>query len=130
MAVRTTEEKVGAIVELDEDVSLDPFIEAANYLVTAVCAPHYVDPATLELIERWLSAHFYSIRVPLTSGSQVDVISEQYATYQRVDLGLDLTPYGQQAMRLDIGGYLAAIDNRTNTVKATKRKVLWLGKDC
>lgn len=126
---RTTEALVGGIIELDEAIDLAPFIEASNFLVTAVCAPHYVDEPTLELIERWLAAHFYAIRAPLASQSTIDVITDQFATYQRVDLGLDLTAYGQQAKVFDIGGYLAAIDNRNDTVKKVKRKALWLGKD-
>ena len=125
---RTTEELVGGIVELDEEVPVDPFIDAANYLVTAVCAPHYVDNTVLERIERWLAAHFYSIRIPLAGQSTVDVLTEQFGTYQKLDLGLDLTPYGQQAKLLDVGGYLAALDNNQQTVKKTKRSVLWLGQ--
>jgi hypothetical protein len=126
---RTTEALVGGIIELDETIPLDPFVEAANYLVTAVCAPHYVDEPTLELIERWLSAHFYAIRSPLVSQNTIDVLTEQIATYQKVDLGLDLTAYGQQAKVFDIGGYLAALDNQHKVVKAVKRKALWLGRD-
>ena len=74
MAVRTTFDAVALIAEVDTDVSADlaPFIETANYLVTQLCAsatklvnevetPFYDDVA-LELIERWLSAHFYHVR--------------------------------------------------------------------
>jgi len=64
----------------------------------------------LELIERWLAAHFYCI---LDARSRRERISSlTYESQTKVDLGLDVTHYGQQAKRLDTAGGLAALDAR------------------
>ena len=134
MAVRTTPEKVGEIVELDTEFSVTPFIEAANYLVTRACAsavitgtttPFYTD-TELELIERWLSAHFYCILDPRSIRDQVSSLQTQYEN--RVDLGLDITRYGQQAKLLDVNGGLARLDAlATSGKKRLVAKLKWGG---
>lgn len=131
---RTTDEQVRSIIDADEDAELTPFIETANELVTEKCAGVVNDDQTpfytstrLELIERWLSAHFYSV-----FDKQVTFESEgkiQSSFENKVDLGLQNTSYGQQALRLDTAGGLAALDNLAKTIKRGKIKILWLGTD-
>ena len=116
----------------DDGVDLMPFITSANELVTEVCAaPGVYSSGRLELIERWLAAHFYHILDPQASQETVGAIQATLDT--KTDLGLNVTKYGQQAMRLDTGGYLAAMDNAMKTVTKTlpgggkKVGVTWLG---
>jgi len=126
MAVRTTEEAVEGIIEVDSSISLTPFIETANALVTSCCDDTVYTAAQLELVERWLAAHFYAICDPRAVSEHAGPVG---ATYQsRVDLGFHVTHYGQQAMALDTEGGLAALNRRI--VKGEKKitpSISWLG---
>lgn len=127
MAFRTNHANVANIIDVDEEDDVSPFIESANMLVTDVCTNSGYSDAKLELIERWLSAHFYAIMRPRAFLEQADVIREQIES--KVGLGLDVTRYGQQAKLLDTAGNLAALDNTNDVVLSTKRTLLWLGRN-
>lgn len=126
---RTSREKVRSIIEVDDDEvpDLDPFIETANNLVTDVCTGSGYTNAKLELIERWLSAHFYAIRDPRMttkeSRGQLGGIRQQFES--KVDLGLNLTRYGQQAVILDSAGNLKQLESSSKQRKI--KKMFWLG---
>jgi hypothetical protein len=110
---RTDATKVGAIIELDDSIILTPFIEAANELVTEVCPDGALVEGgytanRLELIERWLAAHFYAIRDPRMSMVAPTGLSVRYQG--QTEMGFNHTSYGQQALRLDTKGGLAALD--------------------
>jgi len=134
MPIRTSAELVAGIIEVDTDIDLDPFIEGASTLVDTVCAvagdgAFYTAPE-LELIERWLSAHFYTVRDPRSSAESAGVSS----TYQSaVKVGFSTSHYGQIAMRLDRAGGLAALDALSSSsgevAGAGKATIFWLGKD-
>lgn len=127
MALRTTKKKVEEVLTKDYDCqwSLQGFMETANNLVTSVaaCAVAKGEPlssATLELLERWVSAHYYA-----TSDRpfQENSTSKSSAKYQgRTGMGLESTYYGQTALGLDPSGCLAAITKRN------RLRVAWLGK--
>lgn len=123
MAIRTTAEAVGNIIEVDGSIDLTPFIETASSLVDDVAAASGAPGATrLELIERYLSAHFYTLRDPRPVSERAGPVS---ATYQsKVALGLKTSHYGQTAISLDPTGVLDA---------ASKGKqigaVAWLGTE-
>lgn len=137
MPYRTTPAAVRKICEVDDDfddAALDPYLEAANSLVTDIVLPAYDPPATpakLELVERWLSAHFYSVRDPVSISEWISSLRTFYE--YKVDLHLNLTRYGQQAILLDTSGSLAAFNNRLKKadkiLPAEKRDVtaFWLG---
>lgn len=126
---RTTTVAVAKIIEVDEDIDLDPFIEAANMLVTTLCAPEGLSDTQLEIIERWLSAHFYAIRVPRSEFEKISTASEKHPS--KVDLGLRLTWYGQQAIILDTSGALGDWDlEASSTTGASKVQLLWGGTEC
>lgn len=112
---RTTSELVGGIVEVADGVDLAPFILSANELVTELCTGSNYSDDRLELIERWLAAHFYAVFDPRTKLEQAAGLMEQFEG--RADMGLRFTRYGQQAMMLDTAGNLAAVNNSLNTVK-------------
>lgn len=129
---RTTPELVAGIIEVDDGDDLEPFIDVANELVTEVCAPVVTYSAPrLEKIERWLAAHFYAIQRPRNFLEQAGTLREQIES--KVDLGFNVTRYGQQAMRLDTAGGLAALDAQSGgadsaTVIRPKRSMTWLGR--
>lgn len=120
---RTTEEAVRAIIELDDDFDLDPFIEPANALVTARCAPLAYSAAQLELIERWLSAHFCTVLDPRTIQEQAGSVQASYQS--KVDLGLYTSHYGQHALVLDFLGGLANLGEKDRV----KTSLTWLGSN-
>lgn len=120
---RTTPELVRGIVETDGTTDLEPFILAAESLVTEVCEPAGYSDERLELIERWLSAHFYQIFDTPTSSEKAGSVSE--SKQYHIELGLNQTRYGQQAMLLDTKGGL-------RSVNSGKRRVVgafWLGTE-
>lgn len=125
---RTTDTAVGELLEEIPTVPLTPFIEAANVIVTQHCAPDTDYTITdLELIERWLSAHFFGIREVRAMSEGVKGISEHKA--MKIDLGFDLTMYGQMAKRLDYKGYLAALDERSKKGTTSAGTISWLGTE-
>lgn len=124
---RTTAALVAAICEADDGDDLAPFILTANELVTELCVPAGYSTTRLELIERWLAAHFYRVDIANslseTTGPLQDTIES------KVDLGLNVTRWGQQAMILDTAGKLAAVNNATQKVVKRTKSILWLGTE-
>lgn len=128
MANRTTPSAVKKIIETDDTISTDlaSFIETANQIVTDCCGGAGYTDAKLELIERWLSAHFYAIRDPRTSKEGAGSVNATYRS--KVDLNLALTHYGQQAMLIDTEGGLAALNGRATKGKAkVTPSISWAG---
>lgn len=126
MAIRTTADAVSKIIEVDEDADLTPFIETASSLVDELLEPlGTMTDAKLELIERWLSAHYYAIHTPRAASEYATGVGESIET--RVDLGLNVTRYGQQALILDTSGKLAQLQD--NVTGKPKRKIgaRWMG---
>jgi hypothetical protein len=132
---RTTLAAVAAIIETDPDVVPDeaamlPFILVANELVTECCTGTQ-GPATeytaerLELIERWLAAHFYTNRDPRMSSESAGGVGGSYQS--SVSLGFDTSHYGQTAMRLDTNGGLARLNQDTKKGGRPRVGVKWLG---
>jgi len=125
MAVRTTSAAVALIIDVDDDIALTPFIEVANALVTECCSTDDYNATRLELIERWLSAHVYTIRDMRSSEERAGTVSERKQSM--VGLGFDTSHYGQMAMRLDTKGGLAALNSRTKKGTGQTVQVSWLG---
>ena len=125
---RTTAEAVGLIIDVDATISVAPFIEAANSLVTSCCGDSDTYTSTdLELIERWLSAHFYAIRDPQAISEKAGDVAVKYMS--KVELGFDVTHHGQQAMRLDVEGGLARLNNKIKNGSFKTAAVVWLGTE-
>lgn len=135
---RTTSDLVEGVIEVEDDIDLDPFIDAANYLVTRVCAVIPINgytytTAELKLIETWLAAHFYAVREARPQRERISRLT--FEAQSKVDIGLSVTHYGQTAMRLDINGGLAAMDNamkkQEKPLPAAKRTIVggvrWAG---
>lgn len=122
--MRTTSEAVAGIIEVDESISLVPFIETASALVDTVVAK--ADPSLtndrLELIERYLAAHCYTLRDPRPTSETAGSVSISYQS--KVDLNLATSHYGQMAMTLDTSGVL-----RNLSKNRRKGSVLWVGTE-
>lgn len=129
--MRTTSDAVIAILEdYDDDISLVAPIEVANMITTDNCVnddSNYSD-AKLELIERYLSAHEYECikrRQKFRAAGKV-----QESLESKIDLYLDQTVYGQQAMLIDNVGNLAALNNAIKKGGSRVRaNIRWLGTD-
>lgn len=125
---RTNSNAVQAILgdNYDSNIDLDPFIDTASAVVDEIedCASERditMSSTLLELIERWLAAHFYAHADPLYQSRSTGGAS---ATFQgQTGMGLESTVYGQTALRLDKSGCLAYMDEKSEPVQ-----VIWLGK--
>ena len=134
MAIRTTAGAVKKIIEtdLELDSELDPFIETSSALIDEVCAlalkpdgSLFYDAVRLELIERWLAAHFYTMFAARTESDKAGPVSEKIQS--KIDLGLQLSHHGQQVLILDTNGGLAALNRNATTGGPTRAGIFWLG---
>lgn len=106
---RTTEAAVKAILLRDYDSvnepSLEPFIEIASAHVD-----NLADTPQAELIERWLSAHFYVMADPVYISKSTDGVSGSFAgfTFNRYTGYSPLmeSRYGRMALAIDGSGAL------------------------
>jgi hypothetical protein len=125
MSIRTTERAVKAILgsHYDGSAGLHPFIDTASSLVDDIAA---ADPAIvssrLELIERWLAAHYYEHSDPIAQSRSTGKASGQFQG--QTGMGFDSTKYGQEAKRLDTSGLLVRLDQPLRP----KASCTWLGK--
>lgn len=128
---RTTAAAVRKIAKVKRSLSTDedlaPFIEAAGAVIDSVCLESDYDDTRLELIERWLSAHFYHVFDPRRNQERADVVSAFYEG--KSGMGFDFTRYGQMAKRLDTAGNLAKLDADCAAGRKPFTPTLaWLGK--
>lgn len=126
---RTTAELVAGIVEVQDaadvpQADLEPYILSANELVTEVCASAGYTDARLELIERWLAAHFYSVFDPRSQSESAGVSSSFEGS---AGMHLERTRYGQQAMLLDTKGGLAQLNAQAKDGKKRRSQFFWAG---
>jgi hypothetical protein len=130
MAVRCSPDDVQAIIDYDPAIeNLDPFIEAANELVTEICAPavNGYSATRLKQIETWLAAHFLAVRDPRYASESMGQASA--SVQGQVGMNLSLTTYGQQAMLLDTKGGLARLDVHVAKGQRATVSITWLGND-
>lgn len=123
---RTTPDQVKGIIQVKAGADLTPFIFSASELVTEVCVPAGYSEERLELIERYLAAHFYTLLEPRASSETAGPVSETLQS--KVDLFLSTSHYGQHALVLDTAGGLARLNNAMQTNKGSRTiGVSWLG---
>lgn len=128
MPPRTDSQKVKGVLGVNYgSIDLAPFMDTANVVVTRVAACAIgrsitLTAAELELIERWLSGHFYAMADQLYTSKSTGGAS---GTFQgQTGMYLESTIYGQTAMRLDWSGCLQAIGGPERKVAGG----FWLGK--
>ncbi len=124
---RTTEAAVKKLIDVETTDDLSVFIETANIIVTNSCGDSDYSDELFEMIERWLSAHVYTIKEKQRKSEAVGEVSVSYES--AVDLGFDSSRYGQMAMRLDTDGNLAALNERAKKSGKAIASVVWLGKE-
>ena len=120
----TTPANVKKIIEIDSSFSDADItacgIDAANLVVSEQLETLTPSPsaAALELIERWLSAHFWAV---------YQQVAAQEMKQYRLDRGLETTMWGTQAMALDSTGTLARWNKQMKNGTPNKVKVTWMG---
>lgn len=123
MADRTTEAKVRAVIDADNNVSMAQFITTANALTDFVVTKDTVsilNAALLLEIETYLAAHYYH---GFDQQVAQETIGDASATYQgKTDMRLDSSYWGQQAIALDVSGILSLVSKGS-----TKLRLEWLG---
>ena len=125
---RTNSTKVAKLINeefIPCEFDFEPFIETANILVSEVCLSSGYSSAVLEIIERWLAAHFAVINLGQIRKETIGRSTEELAT--KIELNLAQTKYGQQALVLDYKGNLAKINSNTTGKVSGKSKLFWGG---
>lgn len=113
---RTTAAVVKEIMDTElTELQIRPFVASANVFVTAVLGSKNLGDTMLAEIEKWVAAHFASIRAPEVRSEGVGGASVTYLTGP-MGKGLGQTRYGQQAMILDTSGTLVNIGKTPATV--------------
>ena len=124
---RTNASLIDGIIEVDSDVSLDPFISIANEIVTEVCADSGYTDERLTIIETWLSSHFYKLRDQSIDTEKAGDVSVKYQ--YKLGLGLNQTKQGQGAMIVDTAGNLASLSKRMEQGESPNVSFFWTGED-
>jgi len=120
MAWRTTEDAVRELLETDDSINIEPFIDAANAVTDYIVSQDsdgILSSALKVQIEKYLAAHFYALKDPQYSSKSTGGASGSFIRAQ-AGQGFKATDWGQQAVDMDITGTLG------------KRRVSanWLGK--
>lgn len=105
---RTTPAAVAQIIETVAGTNFVPFIEVANNVVNNYCVNHGYDGTTLELIERWLAAHFLAVMKPKAIKEVIGEAEDDYGT--KIGEGFRATRWGNQATRIEFLGFLSRAD--------------------
>lgn len=124
MALRTKESAVRGVIETDSTVEITPFIVTANSIVDWLDTQDtegLLNSNTLELIERYLAAHFYQAN--RDRNYQSKSTGRASGTFQGVTGKLlESTDPGQTALLLDVTGKLAELGKGV-----LRPSLLWLG---
>ena len=83
------------------------FIESAHVLLCSVLDGYGVPTPLMTQIEKYLAAHFAAIAYPVVKREGLGPMSRSYES--KVNLRLDNTKYGQQALALDPTGRLSEL---------------------
>jgi len=131
---RTTEAAVKLILsdhyDTEKNPSLDSFIATAASLVGRITTKNTsggfgMSDADLELVERWLSAHFYT-HSDMIAASKSTGGSASGSFQGQTGMYFDSTLYGQTAKMLDATGLLANIQKESQEGKQ-RVSLKWAG---
>lgn len=121
MANRVEHSDVAEIIDTSI-TDTTPFITTAHNLIEVVLDTSdqtLLGEDLLTDIEKWLAAHFVSIRDPRVRSTAAGTARDEYAIGANTGEGLRSTPYGQQACAIDLTGKLAVIGKTQNaSIKA------------
>ena len=112
---RTTPQAVQDLLgdEYDGKTRLSPYIDTASGMVDWLYAQDLatrglLNATLLELVERWLSAHYYQQADPGYASRSTGGASGSFNGQQST--GLRSTRFGQQVLRIDVSGLMAQRD--------------------
>jgi len=97
-----------------------PFVTSANLIVTERLGGQGVSAAILKEIERWLAAHLVAIRSQDSVSKAEKTGDASITRHGETKMGLDFTPYGQQAKLLDPTGRLESAGKGVAKVETIK----------
>lgn len=112
---RTNDTLVRSVIDLDAAFVTTIHITTASELVTEKCVPSGYSDDRLQLIETWLAAHFCAIMQQISASETAGSVNQSFQ--YRLGLNLAVTMWGQQALILDTGGGLAALNKSTEDGK-------------
>ena len=114
--MRTNETDVKKIISTDLATGIiEEYISDANLFVTNILGGTDLDAATLESIEKWISAHF--IAATQERQAKEEGAGGAYIKYGGdFGIGLKATMYGQQAILLDSTETLSALADGKKTI--------------
>lgn len=101
-----TPDEVEEIIAVDSSLDVNPFIFASSVLLDAMLPSGEIGTAQRKEIERWLTAHFITIRQGQLEEQEIGDAKDTYALGY-LSGGIKSTTYGQQAVALDTSGSLA-----------------------
>lgn len=115
------------LADYDGESDLAPFIDTATVMVdrVAACATRKgqtLTAAELELVERWLAAHYYANSDKPYASKTTERASATF--HGRTSMYLEATLYGQTAARVDPSGCLQAVAGQERKVASA----FWVGK--
>ena len=105
-----TDAEVFEIIETDL-TDIDAFLQSAAAITSEVLSSTSLSSDLKKEIERWLAAHFISMRDQRVESEKTGDASFNYEGV--TGMGLKYTRYGQQAMALDISGSLDDLSKQT-----------------
>jgi hypothetical protein len=132
---RTTPTVVQKVLLNDYDFEVAPDLTSAIETASAMVDDLYarglkngmtVEPARLELVERWLGAHFYAVSDRPFASRSTGGGSGSFDG--QTGKSLDFTAYGQQAQLLDPTGYLVSLSSGEGEVRP-RVGGFWAGSD-
>lgn len=106
---RVTPEDVKKIIDVDDGLDLEPFINVANIVVNENLLAEKYSLDLLREIEKWLAAHFIALRDKQPVAQNAAGLSVNFG--YSLGRGLSATVYGQQVKVLDFSGRLMSLDN-------------------
>lgn len=122
---RTTEAAVKELIDWNPEIPVQPHIDTANDVVTNICGAAGYSTVTLELVERWLAAHYYSSVDPQY---QAEKTLQAGVTYSgKTGMYLENSRYGQQAMSIEYKGLLSAWNDAMKNGGPVTVGAQWLG---
>lgn len=110
--------------DYDGTSDLSPYIDSANAVVSrvATCATSRgvtLSSTELELIERWLAAHFYAMSDQTIESKKTGERAAKF--HGKTGMRFEATKYGQSAINIDVSGCLASMN------RGGLSQVVWLG---
>lgn len=123
MSRRTTTERVIELGNIASSANVTPYIDTASSVVDEVednDQDNTLTTARKELIERWLSVHFYKVQNPDATSQSLGGASKSYDGRGGGGEGFKATSWGKQAVALDTTGFL-------DSYGTGRPQIAWLG---